>query len=1393
MKHLHLASGLLIGVVLAGCGDYGDDGAVYSTGSDTAELGSTDFNLAVAAPQFGAVSGKLQRGGRALPRAVTGSTPVTDLTPDDVRAYVIVPDDSSIAGYREVPIEVAEFEALGNGRYRIAIDGQAQVDGFFAVTIDGVIFRVPLSRTGTTDEPIDVNALQAALADRLQALLVADQVCATLTLDALNTIIDDGEAYIASLSVPDDINDLEALVDFYRVAAASFMQSAITQACAPPLDDLASAAVPGNYHALSAGAAASVDDLSTLAATYLSGFATQAMIGRTLDETDTTQVLQQEAIERDDRYVVAHAPGSNGGSGVLSDLSTQFPDVIAPQATASLVAFANDAGRAALQFAEAIDVEPNTGARGFAPGFVIAKTPARQLLPQNGSLFGATQTTRSLVDLSGASTTCLASIGMTSAQLADSEAFAPAAQAAIDVVGDAAFAARLQADCGGATTIALDTSLQVQTQAIAPSTPLALADLAGRYALVGLQWTQQLSAAAGASGYEGSSSDLLLDIDVEGGMTPLAKSQARVFQPVSAGLGGVASTAVDADTYALQLPVDQSENPVTDGHIRLNTTAPGGAFASYSGFVSAAPHNLMALNLSSLSDVGGAVGGFTLVDTLVAAQGTGIATSADLALVHGSSVGIAAVDISNPQDLQLISTLTGIGEPLDVAIDANAQYAFVAAGSLGLQVVDITDPAAMTLEGNGLGSPSISYASRIALVPDAQGDAELALVADGTRLHAIDVRDPAAPALLASYDIGNDGINSLALVGDAVLVGSYLQLVVLDLAQFLDGDGQTNSFVAIPNTLQINNTVGAIEVVGTTAYLAISYDRIYAYDVSDVASIGLLGSVAIEHYASNISVAGNRLYTSLSNEGYSATAVIDITDPANLQEVDRLPLSGDSAVVGGHLVVASGDDRVGLVTVDAATPGPQVVASVGSFGADPLVAIAGTTLWQVNANDGLSSYDITDPLDPQLLDTLDVSALGGSPIDIEVVGNYAYISTSAPSLVIVDIADPANLAVVGSPFTLSDYPGALAPFGQGASRYIAVGAGFGVDLINVTTPATPTLVQSVPINDTTYDLAVSPDGLTAYVAGNSGIHVIDLTSIGNATFSTFTDVSNVRGVITDGSYIYAATRFDGLHVIDATSLTVVGSYYDLQDFNAIELQGSTAYLLGDESISVVDVSNVAAMRALGAVALPSFSGTLAVTGQYIFATSYDVTQQLPYGIDIYLAATTQRATSAIAVGVRLPSTTLTAADLAGRKFALAGQQTGQSNIPSPSRHAAFGALAGGSLRFVSVGGEVYPVFDLPLAGMVVSDFSGVLPRLEIRFEQWQPGAVTVDGNGRWSFTLTQGGSGETATFAGYVGADGLLVGHGTLFTGDAPVIDGDDTVYSSLTAASQLMMVGVPL
>ena len=126
-------------------------------------------------------------------------------------------------------------------------------------------------------------------------------------------------------------------------------------------------------------------------------------------------------------------------------------------------------------------------------------------------------------------------------------------------------------------------------------------------------------------------------------------------------------------------------------------------------------------------------------------------------------------------------------------------------------------------------------------------------------------------------------------------------------------------------------------------------------------------------------------------------------------------------------------------------------------------------------------------------------------------------------------------------------------------------------------------------------------------------------------------------------------------------------------------------------------------------------------------------------------------------------------------------------------------IAGGSLRFVRVGADVLPVFDLPLSSVVVADFTGITPRLAVQFDRWTPTAVAVDANGRMTFSATEAASGITAHFAAYVGDNGLLLGRFELLApvaGQTPASSADDNgtqiLYPRLSRAAEGIFVGIP-
>lgn len=1419
MKHLHLITGLLISIAMAGCGDYGDDGAVNSIGTDDG-TGATDFTLAVAVPTFGEGSAgkpRLRTQGEApVAHAVTGSTAYTVLARSDVRAFVIVTDSGNASGYREVPIEVVEFDNLGNGRYRIAIDGQAQVDGFFAISIDGIVYRVPMSRTGSTDAPIDVNALQAALADRLQALLVANDVCSGVTVDQLNTLLDAAGTYVDGLSVPDDINDVAALIEFYRVSVASFMRERVEALCAPALDNEAILALVGNYHSLSSGLQAGYDaDGLPVLESFSTLKASRALV---LDETNPALATFSGNDTYDDRFTVTFG-GEAGAYGVFQDLSVQNPERDPGIDNLSFAAFAGDANRAVVKYG---DVAKTTyiDTRVFVPGFVVTLTPAWQQFAHDGTLFGASQSATTVFDLSQATATCLAAVGLTSAALTDSEEFFRLAGLALQQPGEDALGKALLANCGPGAPLGYGVSLHVDTPR---TTDFGITEMTGRFAVVSLEPALLAGSDAATSGVGGFASDGVFDIDDEGvlqaldgaGVITQFSLDSTLLAAGDSPLSGQREVnSNDDDLTRIDVPLDGSQNPVTTGELQLEITA-GNNVNTYNGFASAS-RDLFAFDLATTeqgSSIGSGLGGLFLVgeasgfySDILAIQGNYVYA------VSSGSGSMRIMDVSNPAQMN-VAGLYSASQAIIQEVAVSGNYAYLSLGSNGLDIVNILDPKAPE-QVTRLGSPSLG-AAKVSGNFVYGAEAVSLNGSNSSILHVIDVSTPTLPAAIGSLDlstlntVANDPaeyVTSIAVSGSRLYVVSFAAENSDWRLRIIDASVSQGVATLTPvglRSLGNINTVRDIKVVDGAAYLALGNDGIAIFDVSNPAQILDQGDAPTNGSAQSLWVTDNRLSVIYDNsEGPSGLSMFDVSNPLQPTELGDIRINQVGDVVGAGDYVYIGTDwrDVGLLSANVGTAPVQtkVDAPALSFYSQEMVA-SGNYLYVLGysgANDDLQVFDISSPEQPISLTSITIA---NNAAGFAISGNRAYFADASAGLVVADITDPQQ-------------PGPLAGAQLGGSPSdIAVSGGhayvtdlqLGLQIFNIaSTPvAAPTVSTSGNAN------AVAISGNYAFVATDAGLDAINITTPTTATLvSSQGSVDNLVAIAISGNYAYVASNASGdvavVNISDPTAMTVVHHIaawaYSPQQQLQLRVAGDKLYVLDSTEISIIDISDP--LNAFGTAHLDRTDmeslGGLAVVGQYLFEGSVLPNESPVLTVHNLLGtASSTEATTGLAIGVRIDQDPPAVADLVGKQFTLTGQQAGQSSDQTEAA-AGLGIIAGGSLRFVQVGTEVLPVFDLPLSSVVIADFSSVTPRLAVQFDQWTPAAVNVNANGRVSFMLTNTVTDTVANFAGYLGDNGLLVGRFdslTLAPGSGAVtVDPQVTRYPGLAKARSGIFVGVP-
>ncbi|MBO1057940.1 MAG: hypothetical protein HEQ27_16035 [Dolichospermum sp. JUN01] len=190
-------------------------------------------------------------------------------------------------------------------------------------------------------------------------------------------------------------------------------------------------------------------------------------------------------------------------------------------------------------------------------------------------------------------------------------------------------------------------------------------------------------------------------------------------------------------------------------------------------------------------------------------------------------------------------------------------------------------------------------------------------------------------------------------------------------------------------------------------------------------------------------------------------------------------------------------------------------------------------LWQVLPR-SCHSCDITNPTTPTLKgkSSLAASNYSSDTIDIQVVGNYAYVTNYGSGLNILDISNPTTPTLKGNYNTGTGISGVQV---VGNYAYVACG---GLQIIDISNPTTPTYKGS-------------------YNGGN-----------GQAT-----------GVQVVGNYAYVASGWDGLNIIDIsnpTTPTLKGNYDTSHWAFAVQVVGNYAYVAdGWGGLDIINVSEFA--------------------------------------------------------------------------------------------------------------------------------------------------------------------------------------------------------------------------
>ncbi len=376
-------------------------------------------------------------------------------------------------------------------------------------------------------------------------------------------------------------------------------------------------------------------------------------------------------------------------------------------------------------------------------------------------------------------------------------------------------------------------------------------------------------------------------------------------------------------------------------------------------------------------------------------------------------------------------------------------------------------------------------------------------------------------------------------------------------------------------------------------------------------------------WTNDVLVEGDLVYLAARTAGI---IIADISDPWHPVQVgqlnypdwtgtaDRLALSGD------HLFVTDGSGRL-LQVVDVSDPtAPVRVAQVPTPVYPDGLALRGDFLYVAVQATGVEIFDITNPVQPQSVGTLPVPLAHN--VDIE--GELLFTTSLTSTVTIHDLVDPANPALQ-STVTL---PEEVETYDVGLLDDLAYVAGaLGTWIMDISDPATATLVGSIPGGSTSltiadghaflmrfrvevFDLAnplapvpvvklsqpegsgfsfirrvVLQDGFVFAAADDAGLMVADCRQmIPPPLIGTFDPPSSIYRIRRGNSYTLATAGSGGLLVLD---LEDPGQPQQIgllpsQDARAVTTVGDLAYLAdGGDGLKIVDLSNPETPQQIG--------------------------------------------------------------------------------------------------------------------------------------------------------------------------------------------------------------------
>ncbi len=227
------------------------------------------------------------------------------------------------------------------------------------------------------------------------------------------------------------------------------------------------------------------------------------------------------------------------------------------------------------------------------------------------------------------------------------------------------------------------------------------------------------------------------------------------------------------------------------------------------------------------------------------------------------------------------------------------------------------------------------------------------------------------------------------------------------------------------------------------------------------------------------------------------------------------------------------------------------------------------------------------------------SRLEGEIFNVAVTEDYAYAADNE-TFIIIDITDPASPTLIGS-YETEDPIYDI----EVADNYAYV-ANYrdGLTILNVTDPTSPELISNYNATALTSDVAVK-DNYVCLADNYNGLVILNITDpILPMPAGIYDTAGFAEGLTIEGNYAYVADSVNGLVIVNITDPVLpklVGSYDTVGKAEDVTVSDRYAYVAdGDDGLIILDISDPVSPKLIGNYNTSGYAYSTAVSGNYAY-------------------------------------------------------------------------------------------------------------------------------------------------------------------------------------------------